>query len=101
MCDTMIWSRILSSKEMKELADPTNFMLSGMIKSPKRKLYSGITLSGNTHYGASILSQATTLSAKGTQNHHGETALNNVYTLTSALSLKKIYKVGKLLLSGT
>lgn len=37
--DQMIWNRALSTSEIQQLADPSNVMLSGLIRAPRRRLF--------------------------------------------------------------
>jgi hypothetical protein len=39
LSDEMVWNRVLSPSEIKQLADPSNVMLSGLILPPRRRLW--------------------------------------------------------------
>jgi len=50
IADVMIYRRAISSNEIQELANPSNIMLSNMIKPPKRKLYAIRNTAYSRHY---------------------------------------------------
>lgn len=47
ICDVLMWRRVLTDYEIKQLADPSNVMLSGLIKplTGQTKVFRGVTLS--------------------------------------------------------
>lgn len=48
LTDVCLWNRALSLSEIRQLADPSNYLLSGLILPPRRRLFAaGVAATGN------------------------------------------------------